>query len=660
MHKVRAVLTAVAVACTAAVTVTSAASPALAGPPALSGGVVLPIDNPSRVVVDPIHKRVLVTDPKAGEALWLSYFGGVQNRYTLAPGIEGIALTPDFSTAYFASSGYYNSISEYDMATGSNEGIHVLDPSLRVRTVAVAGGLVWFGYDTKGKDSPGGFGSLDPATDKVTLHDLPAAVHGAPELITSPGAPGTLVVADVSGNAETSGNLAVLDVTGAGPAVTSKGKFSDGLLHGVEVSADGSTLIGYGYGCLVWKAPIADPAKRAQAFHNGFCDTETSDVNTDGRVALGYSNTNGTTDVAISPAGSELPAEQFLAPNTDRVTHVTWEPGGDRLFVLSRGADAGNSEVRFWPLHGSQPKYTTLTATAPATTPVGVPLKITGTVGVPSAPVRLYRTDATAPGKTEVDFVQADAAGRFTLTDRPDAGTVKYTVSYAGDDTYAPISTTRSVVVSRNATALSLSPNNTVNNYGSTVTVTARLGKTYSNRTLEIWADPYGTEPLRLVRKTVTDAKGNLTAKLKLTRTTAVQVKFAGDAQYAPASARSVLNTRAAVSLQPSRQYRTAKVGSVTYRFFRKKVHPYFLTTMTPYPGRKQRLTLEVYSGGKWKAWRVLNLPLNAAGKSAFTLTGTHAVGAKYRARTGYVTKTSGDTVNYTNYSPYYYFTFTK
>ena len=35
-------------------------------------------------------------------------------------------------------------------------------------------------------------------------------------------------------------------------------------------------------------------------------------------------------------------------------------------------------------------------------------------------------------------------------------------------------------------------------------------------------------------------------------------------------------------------------------------------------------------------------------------------VGAKYRVRAGYLTTTSGDSVNYTNYSPYYYFTFTK
>lgn len=51
---------------------------------------------------------------------------------------------------------------------------------------------------------------------------------------------------------------------------------------------------------------------------------------------------------------------------------------------------------------------------------------------------------------------------------------------------------------------------------------------------------------------------------------------------------------------------------------------------------------------------------LTTAGKSAYTLTGTHSTGVKYRVRAAYLSGTSGDNLNYTTYGPYRYFTFTK
>ncbi|MFF5082102.1 YncE family protein [Actinoplanes sp. NPDC000266] len=657
MYKLRAAMSAVAVACTATVSVVAmGASPAAAGPPTLTDGVVLPITHADRVVVDPVHKRVIVSDKAAGKVLWLSYFGGVQTQISQLPGVDGMALSPDYSTLWLAGSGT-DEILAYDTEhpTEKRSYPRMASPG----TVALAGGKVWYGtadYLYQAGEQFGGFASLDLETEYGDWGELPARIHGAPELIVPPNDPNTLVVADRSTNTATSGKVAVYDVSGAKPVLKGSGKFSPGLLNGIE--AYGSSLIGFGFGCPIWKAPLTAPATTATAYNNGICRPQSVDANADGRVAFGYGNTDATPDIAISPAGSELPVEQYVAPGGEEVTHVAWEPGGDRLFALSRSGQ----QVKFYPIHGSEPVRPALTVKAPVVANRGAALDVTGTINVPGAVVSLSRTDLTSPNGTgPVDSAVADAQGRFTLTDSPPAGgTVTYKVTYQGDDTHAPASATASVEVSRNATSLALSPNNTINAYGSTVTVTARLGTTYANRAVQIWADPYGTEPLRLVRWTNVDAKGNLTASLKLTRTTAVLVKFLGDAQYAPAAVRTVLNTRASVTLQPSRQYKAAKIGTVPYRYYHANVHPYFLTTINPYAGRKQRLTLETFTAGKWKVWRVLDLPLNSAGQSAFTLTGTHPVGAKYRVRAGYLTTTSGDSVNYTNYSPYYYFTFTK
>ncbi|XVV12554.1 hypothetical protein ACQP2X_48540 [Actinoplanes sp. CA-131856] len=665
MNKVRAALTAVAVACSTVVAVTASAGPAVAGPPALSDGVTIPIDNPTDMAVDPVHKRVLITDAVNGDLYSVSYFGGVQRKVSaLIPGMSGLVFSPGHSTVYMAMAGPYSEIYAFDPVTLAQKDKWDLTSSQRPKTLAMAGGKLWFGYTTYDKNSAGGFGTIDTTTGKVTLHDSTVdgiTFHDAPQLITPAGAPDTLIVADRSDVAETSGNVAVYDVSSGIGVLKSKGRFSEGLLRGIAASPDGSTLIGFGNGCPTWKAPITNPAQRTPGYNHGICSPSALAVNTDGQVAFGYRNATSTPDIAISPAGSELPAEQYVAPNNDEMTHLAWEPGGDRLFALSRSARTGYTDVTFWPIRGSKADRPALTVDAPATGALGADLKVTGTIDAPGARVELYESSAAAPKPYSVAGATADAYGRFTLTHRPYfGGTVTYTVSSPGDDTKAPVSATTTVEISRNPTSLALSHNNTTYAYGTTVTVLAHLGSTYSNRSVQFWADPYGTEPARLLRWTNVDAKGNLTASLKLTRTTAIQVKFLGDGRNAPASARSVVNTRASVALQPSRQYKAAKIGSVPYRFYHANVHPYFLTTINPYPGRKQRLTLEVFTGGTWKVWRVLDLPLNTAGQSAFTLTGTHPVGAKYRARAGYLTTTSGDSVNATNYSPYYYFTFTK
>ncbi|MEV4343642.1 hypothetical protein AB0J83_04095 [Actinoplanes sp. NPDC049596] len=661
MHRFRAALAAAAVACTATVTaVVAGAGPATAGPPALSNGVILPIDAATDVAVDPVHKRVLISDALKGQLVSVSYFGGVQKYVPIARGVSGMAFSADYSTLYVTVADDHQ-IHVFDAATLDLRRTYELGQEVWPRTAIVAGGQLWFGYD-------GGFGSLDPATGKTTGHDL-IGNRWAPELRTSPGAPGTLVVADAGPYAPGSGDVHVYDVTGGTAKLKNEGRFSDGLLNDVGFSADGKTLIGFGNSCLIWKAPIAELEKRTNAYHNGICTPHAVDVNTDGEVAFAYGNTSSTPDVAISPAGSELPAEQFAAPVTDDVNtlpdevwDVAWEPGGERLFVLSHSASNYKGKWRFWPVHGSAAFRPTITLNAPATAVPDTDVKITGTIAVPGAHVELIRDYAQAPyDYTPMRTAIADASGRFTLIDQPTMqGRLTYTVQYQGTDKYAPSSASAVVTMRKNTPTLTVTPNNTVNAYGSTVTVTAHLGSTYSNRAVQIWADPVGSEPARLLRLTNVDAKGNLTSSLKLTRTTAIVAKFTGDEQYAAAQAVSFLHTRVALNLQPSRQYKAAKIGSVPYRFYRANVHPYFLTTMTSYPGRKQRLTIEAYSGGKWKAQRVLYLPLNSAGQSAFTLTGAHPTGVYYRVRADYITTSSGDNVNYSTASPYYYFTFTK
>ncbi|MFF5082100.1 hypothetical protein ACFY36_34055 [Actinoplanes sp. NPDC000266] len=639
MLKIRATLTAAAVACTAAVSVAGPAAAAAAGPVTLSNGVLLPVNAVTDAAVDPVHKRVLVTDAGTGTLHSLSYFGGAQRSATIGTN-DGLAFSPDYKTVY-ASMGGKHRISALDPVTLTESRVYDLDEKVQPSALAMAGGKVWFAYE-------GGMGSLDPATGVSALYDLDNEAWVAAKLVTSQN---TLVIANAWRYSVGNGDLSVYDVSSGEAVLKTKSRFGDGTLRDVALTPDGSELVGFGDGCAIWKAPITDPAARTVTDNNGICRPQAVDINTDGRVAFGYGNQSSTADITTSSG------EQFTLNRPDHVWQVAWEPGGNRLFAF------GNSgkDWRFWPIHGSTPQPAVMTADIPATVLPGGLVQINGTLDKPGV-VTLTRDYANSPTeKQQVDRVTVKAPGKFYLFDHPPSdGPVTYTVSYLGTDTIGPVTTSAITTVGLPTPALTVSPTNTISTYGTTVTVTAHLGATYTNRAVQIWADPYGTEPERLLRWTNVDAKGNLTASLKLTRTTAVQVRYTGDTRTKPASARSVLQTRASVALQPAREYKAAKIGTVPYRFYHANVHPYFLTTINPYAGRKQRLTLEVFSGGTWKVWRVLDLPLNSAGQSAFTLTGAHPVGAKYRARAGYLTTTSGDSVNYTNYSPYYYFTFTK
>jgi hypothetical protein len=207
------------------------------------------------------------------------------------------------------------------------------------------------------------------------------------------------------------------------------------------------------------------------------------------------------------------------------------------------------------------------------------------------------------------------------------------------------------------STTLMLDHSGAVFNYGTTVTFTAHLGATYRGRAVAIYADPAGADQARrlLVSKTA-DAHGNVTASLKLTRSTVISAAYAGDDLTKPASATATVNTRASVSTAVAKYYKRS--GS-TY-VFHKKANPVLTTTMTAYAKRQQYLTVEYYSGGKWHTAKAAYYPLTGAGKSTVTFTGTHKTGVTYRVRATYLNGKSGDTVNATTYGAYRYFRFTN
>jgi hypothetical protein len=308
-----------------------------------------------------------------------------------------------------------------------------------------------------------------------------------------------------------------------------------------------------------------------------------------------------------------------------------------------------------------------LTVNAPSTATRGKPLTVTGklsaTVPLPSGvSLRVTRTDLESPAGKALASVTVKADGSYTFADTPPAGgTVTYRVDYSGDAGHTAVTASDKVAVSRTAVTLTLNRNGGVYNYGTDVSFTAHLGATYKNRTVEIWADPYGTDkPNKLLKTGKVNSSGNISATVDMTRDTGVTAVFTGDARTTPKTVKSTAYARVKISTAVSKQYKTGKIGSTAYYWFHKSTDPMLTTTMTYYTGRKQRFDLQLYTGGKWRSAASQYFPLGTNGKSAVRLEAPGQSGIKARMRSVYVDGSSGDNVNTTTYGSWKYLYFSK
>ncbi|GGL06000.1 YncE family protein [Mangrovihabitans endophyticus] len=432
--------------------------------------------------------------------------------------------------------------------------------------------------------------------------------------------------------------------------------------------------------------------------YNGDGDVASLDL-TDGTVTPLYASrgdmlTTGAPHLAASPAapgrvaaakGSEIwlfdvtgdtPAEvvhrSFSLDDVTDYRALAWSTDGTRLVASGAGGFRYFSAADLSPAGGGTSYRAPLIDVATGGLAVGVnttwqdPTLSLYPPGS-SDPARIYRFPMGAddypeivamgwePGSGRVFVITATVLGIDTLWvlgESPVTSTPPTTTPPTTKPT-----PTATVAPARSTPTLTITPSGTVNAYGTTVTVTAHLGTTYQNRTVDIRADPYGTDQAdRSLRKGTVDAKGNLAVSLRLTRNTTLAAVFTGDARYAPRTVKSTVSTRVGVSTTVAKQYKTVS----SYAYVHRTTNPRFTTAMTAYPKRKQKLMFERYSGGKWQAWRSSLLTLDSSGHSTYTLTGTHAVGVKYRVRAAYLPGTSGDSVNATTYGAYRYFIFAK
>lgn len=639
-----------------------------ADPAAADSGKVIAAASVGDIVADGVHKRVFISDPAGGKVVVADYSGTVIAKIDSLPGVTGLELSADSATLYAAVPGS-DAIVAIDTAALAVSARYATGGGTDPKFPALVGGKLWFGYGSAGR---GHIGSLDlsGAEPVVALEqDTDGTWYAAPTLASTPGAPDVLA-AGIQTQSPT--DLAVYDVASGAAVRTASTSTNGANMHDLALSPDGTQLVvasGAPYVHQAYSTTDLAPtiAYPSDAYPNAV------DIAPDGTVAHAAS-TAGTSRTCTSTSRARPRSRSGRTTSPTPGTAVARTPWtrpvwpGHRTPMRLFAVTVNSQGVRSLRVLTDPVKYrTTVTVSAPSKATRAKKLTVTGKVksdgAFPSGAVAtVTRTDIESPKGKALAAVKLKSDGTFSFGDTPPAGgTVTYKVSYAGDATHSAASGSDKVAVSRTATSLTLNRNKAIYAYGTDVSFTAHLGKTYKNRTVELWVDPFGTDkPKKLVKTGKVNSKGNLSTTVDMTRDTTVTAVFTGDGRSASKTVTSVAYAKVKVSTAVAKQYRTAKIGSQSYAYFHKKTNPVFATKMSYYKGRKFRLSLELYYQGKWYDAGSQYFKLGTAGRTDVTLTGTHETGYRMRIRASYVNNSSGDNVNTTTHGAWKYFIFTK
>ncbi|WP_055535470.1 hypothetical protein, partial [Streptomyces graminilatus] len=472
-------------------------------------------------------------------------------------------------------------------------------------------------------------------------------------LDASTSAPGLLAVGETGLSSSTVG---LVDVSGPTPEVVAWNSQPYQLNNGIDdldlvpgapqVLADGTDRDEYANGTLT----------KVGAYPAG----QSADIAPNGLVA----QFNGT-KVSVYRPNATRPLRTYPAGGNGTAA-LAWAPDASRIFLLVGSGSGYTLRALTDPAKNSPVLTVNAPAKAPRAKKLTVSGKLTATVALPSGvKLKVTRTDLESPNGRVLPSVTVKVDGTYSFTNTPPVGgPVTYKVAYAGDAEHTPATVSDTVAVARAATTLTLNNNRKLFNYGADVKFTAHLGRTYKNRTVEIWADPHGNDkPKKLVRTGKVNSAGNLSVTLDMTRNTNVTAVFKGDARSESKTVKVTANARVRISTAVSRHYKKAKIGSVSYYWFHKNTSPLLTTSMPYYPGRQQRFDLEVYFDGAWYSVTADDpeyFPIRTNGKSAVELPAPGESGIRARMRSAYVSGASGDNVNATTFGPWKYLYFSN
>jgi sugar lactone lactonase YvrE len=536
-------------------------------------------------------------------------------------GVEGIALSPDGTTLY-AALAVKSAVAAIDIATITSatptQVLYPLSSGFVPYGVVAQSGQVWVSYNPgTGGAGSSTIGSIDPAAAPATAFQPlagSAAFYSAPELAADPANNGIIVGAqqDISDAQGTVVNTATTPATTV--ANGSIGGFSQcGFIGQIAVRAGGAAYVTCGaqvFSTASSDGTLSTTAEGHYALGGNILATDAA-----GAVATGYGST-----VGVYLASGKL-ANKFSFTNQS-VYGLAFAPDGSSLYVVTQG---GTGVFSLNVIEQPSLPQSVLSLSIPATSPITQSVTLSGKLAFPGGKVPLTGTAVTIKrtGTSAATFTaKTTSTGTFAVADHSAGrvfGSYTYTASYAGTSAISASIATRSLKIVKFSPGLTVKFSATRISYGTTVTVTAHLGKTHTNRTVLIYAQQAGRGKVLVGRGTV-NAQGNFSVRYKPSYNTVFSVQFSGDAQVAAASyARQV---RVAVGVWQSLSGNYGKSGA--YYLYTGSETMYDNITFAPAkPGACVFVEIDQYYNGGWQ---------NLGDSNCFTIGGA---GTKFQIRVG-------------------------
>jgi len=624
--------------------------------------VPLPITSYYQMAVDPAHGHLFFSQGNSSQngILVTDLSGQVVTIITGQIGVNGIALSPDGGTIYAALGGGH-AVTAISTTTLTQTASYPLPSADTPRDVVVQSGKIWVSYDT-GTVGQAAIGDIDlsAASPSFETQAATGGWYAAPELAADPQDAGVLVAAEpgMSPASVAGYNTTVDPVT----VRAQSGSFTNCENQGdLAVVPGGSEFIlACGWPYAHFRYSTADLSQQGSYASTNYPVAVALDAS--GDVAAGTANNASANDVYVYQSNAGLLLNSYnLANGGDNLAArgLAWLPDGSRLFaVVGVGIPATSYalEVLGYPKLAA----TTLSLNGPSTAYIGSSVALTGSLVASSGPlpagtpVTIVRT--ISGGKTATFHVTTSATGSFSLTDTPPAaGTYTYTASYAGSATAAPASASQTVTVTRIPTSLTLTTPKTTLVYEPTLSLTAHLGATYTNRTVSIYAQPDGGGAKTLLKTGSVDANGNLAVSYTAAHSTTFSACFSGDAQYAPVTVTTDVIVEAKVSETISGYYGSTTISGIVYRLFHHTALMGVSTTVAPNKsGECVTIEIQEYYSGAWQPNAVSGCgTLNSSSQASGSVNLSHAdLSYHYRIRMDY----GGDATNGANHSSWRYF----
>ncbi|WP_089100284.1 hypothetical protein [Streptomyces hyaluromycini] len=499
----------------------------LTAPAALADSTAaLPLSHYAHMVADTAHQHLFFSQGAGSTGILVTDLSGTPvTTLTDEQGATGLALSADGSTLYTALADG-DAVAAVDTATLTESARYATGTGSAPVSVAVAGGKVWYGYETA--DGKGAIGSLDASGTVST----PSLSHwSVPPLLAAGG--GVLAAEEPL---QSLSHVATFDVTSGTATAKADTDVYGGTATGLQVTGDGARVL-----LAATQQPALETYRTSDLlsgnsapYYTGGVGPASLAIDTDGTIASA-----GTAGLYVY-AGSGLAENHVPFPAGTAVAPagLTWGGDGTTLYAVTRDSSGAYAlDV----LGSAKLTDTTLTLNPPQYAAPTEQFTFTGALATRGLLPAGAALQVTRDGEPLPD-VTVGADGTFGISDiRPDAGEYTYQVSYAGDATHRAATATQKVYVARLSTGIafpefdSATPHSVV--FRDTLSTELRLGSLREGTEVDVTRTNEDTqETVRLPSATVDPATTEFTVTddPKAAGRFTYHLSFAGDATHEP------------------------------------------------------------------------------------------------------------------------------